>query len=266
MGWATSPGLPVKLFPPWQTFPRFRPPFVTVRPQCMNTRAELEEIAHTGGKITFDIKVDGEGRTSMSLQWTHSRPTAASVFGVYALPQGIAVGEYDLGGLGASTKAPPIPDCFPVLISSDSTGMFGHECPTCGGYWRDRHGGTLCPYCAFKAEERYQLFTDAQRRYIHEYCGLLGNALGSGKSGQYVIDMDAVADAARKNCKKPPFYYAEERQQNLSTVRLAANRMTSSGRTLIAAAAEHEMTFKSSKRQSPRLGRGQTVKDRTRHA
>ncbi|MBI3477127.1 MAG: hypothetical protein HY010_15450 [Acidobacteria bacterium] len=32
--------------------------------------------------------------------------------------------------------------------------------------------------------------------------------------GDYVIDMDAVADAAGKDGEKPPFYYTEESQQN----------------------------------------------------
>lgn len=43
---------------------------------------------------------------------------------------------------------------------------------------------------------------------------MLNQALDSGEDGDYVIDMDAVADAAGKNIEKPPFYYAEESQQN----------------------------------------------------
>ena len=35
----------------------------------------------------------------------------------------------------------------------------------------------------------------------------------SKEDGDYVIDMDAVADAAGKDVEKPPFYYAEESQQ-----------------------------------------------------
>jgi hypothetical protein len=38
--------------------------------------------------------------------------------------------------------------------------------------------------------------------------------LAADVDGDYVIDMDAVADAAGNNAEKPPFYYAEESQQN----------------------------------------------------
>jgi len=38
--------------------------------------------------------------------------------------------------------------------------------------------------------------------------------MNSDKDGEYVVDMDEVADAVGKDCKKPEFYYAEESQQN----------------------------------------------------
>jgi hypothetical protein len=41
--------------------------------------------------------------------------------------------------------------------------------------------------------------------------------LAADEDGEYVIDMDAVADAVGKDTKKPPFYYAEESQQNKFT-------------------------------------------------
>jgi hypothetical protein len=93
--------------------------------------------------------------------------------------------------------------------------MFGYQCPVCKGYWRAEHGGRVCPYCAYKSEGRFRFLTDAQRRYVKEYCDLLINALDSGLPGEYTIDMDAVAEAVGRNHPKPAFYYAEERQQNL---------------------------------------------------
>lgn len=182
----------------------------------MNNRAELEEVAHTGGKVTFDVRIDGQGRVSYSVGYTHSRPTPLTLFGVYAIPQGVAVGDFNLG-IDPHGNPSPLPDCYQVFISSDSTGMFGHNCPSCNGYWRSGHGGKICPYCAFKAEEAYLFLTEAQHRYVKEYCDVLSNALYSGQSGEYTIDMDAVAEAAGKNHTKPAFYYAEERQQNLFT-------------------------------------------------
>ena len=54
----------------------------------------------------------------------------------------------------------------------------------------------------------------AQRVYVARYCKKLMEALDAEADGEHVIDMDAVADAAGKETDKPPFYYAEESQQN----------------------------------------------------
>jgi hypothetical protein len=181
----------------------------------MSNRTELEEISHTGGKVSFDVKVDPQGGVSYSVRSTHSRPTPAAIFAVYAIQQGVAVDDIQLGGIGTPWNPPPLPGCFPVFISSDSTGMFGHQCPVCKGYWRADHGGKLCPYCAYKADKHYQFLTEAQQRYVKEYCDLLRDALHVGQAGKHTIDMDAVAEAVGKSHAKPAFYYAEERQQNL---------------------------------------------------
>lgn len=87
----------------------------------MNRKSELEEIAHTGGKVKFNVKINAEGGVSYNVGWSHSRPTPATVFAVYAIPQGIAVGDIKLGGIGTPWNPPPIPSCYPVLISSDNT-------------------------------------------------------------------------------------------------------------------------------------------------
>jgi hypothetical protein len=180
------------------------------RGAILSGKTELEEISHTGGKVTFDVRVDAQGGGSWCVIWSHSRPVPAAVFAVCAIPQGVAVGDVDLGGIDTTP-----PGCCLVLISSDSTGMFGHQCSICKGYWRAIHDGKICPYCAYKAEGRYRFLTEAQRRYVKEYCDLLMNALDSGRPGEYTIDMDAVAEAVGRDHPKPAFYYAEERQQNL---------------------------------------------------
>lgn len=185
--------------------------------EILNRKTELEEITHTGGKVNFNIKIDADGRIAYNVGLTHSRPTPAALFAVYAIPQGVAVHDIKMGGIGTPWNPPPLPDCFPVFISSDSTGMFGHQCPSCNGYWRAGLGGKICPYCAFTADEYYHFLTDAQQRYVRQYCEVLSNALASGQSGEHIIDMDSVAEAAGKDCEKPAFYYAEERQQNLFT-------------------------------------------------
>jgi hypothetical protein len=47
-----------------------------------------------------------------------------------------------------------------------------------------------------------------------QYCDKMSELLEADKDGEYIIDMDAVADASGTNAEKPPFYYAEESQQN----------------------------------------------------
>src|SRR5437763_12913405 len=42
----------------------------------------------------------------------------------------------------------------------------------------------------------------------------MNEALRAEAGGTHVIDMDAVADAAGTAAEKPPFYYAEQSQQN----------------------------------------------------
>lgn len=173
---------------------------------------EFQEIGHCGGQVTFDVTVSPEGRIGFQVGIRHCRPTAAAFFAIYALPPGIPVGPLNFGGIGAGTDAPPMPGCLPVFIASDTEGMFGFQCPKCEQYWRARNA-VYCPYCATRAE-RHNFLTDAQRNYVSQYCARLEEVLEDGKAGIFAIDMDAVADAAGKDSEKPPFYYAEESQQN----------------------------------------------------
>ena len=45
----------------------------------------------------------------------------------------------------------------------------------------------------------------------------MSEVIEKGEEGEYVIDMDAVADAVGQQAEKPPFYYAEESQQHKFT-------------------------------------------------
>jgi hypothetical protein len=49
---------------------------------------------------------------------------------------------------------------------------------------------------------------------VRHYCEVLKRALGSGKDGEYIIDMDKVADAVGNEGEKPAFYVSEQSQQN----------------------------------------------------
>jgi len=180
------------------------------------TKPEFEEIAHTGGQVTFHVVTQPNGRRSYQVGWQHCRPVAAAIIAVYALPMGIPVSTINLGGIGQPWNPPPVPGCFPVFIGSDSEGKFGHQCPACSGYWRGEAWPSTCPYCGIRAQG-HEFLTNAQRLYIQQYCRRLADALEANEDGDHVIDMDAVADAVGKEAEKPPFYYAEISQQNKFT-------------------------------------------------
>ena len=173
---------------------------------------EFQEIGHTGGKVIFTIMTDSDGIRKYQIGWTHSRPVPSALFAVWALPQGVAVAGINMGGIGTPWNPPPVPGCFAVMIGSDSQGKFGHQCPSCHGYWRSDAGPVLCPYCA-KRGDRHFFLSKAQRHYVAQYCHRLSEALDMEEDGEHIIDMDAVADAAGTDVEKPPFYYAEESQQ-----------------------------------------------------
>jgi hypothetical protein len=177
--------------------------------------SEFREIAHSGGKVTISRKVVN-GRLRYSQTWQHCRPVRAVIFAVWALPQGVAVAQSELGGIGQQVPGPPIPGCFQVFIGSDSEGLFGRQCPRCLGYWRSDVGATLCPYCRLGAEA-VNFLTQAQRSYIAKYCAKFADFMAGETEGECVIDMDAVADAAGSDSPKPEFYYAERSQQNKFT-------------------------------------------------
>jgi hypothetical protein len=174
---------------------------------------EFREIAHSGGRVIIRIGSDASGRRGYQQTWKHERPVASAIFAIYALAQGVPVCGLPLGGMGSPMPPPPFPGCYMVFIGSDNEGKFGHECPACKGHWRDEAGTHCCPYCGMR-EGVHAFLTMAQQSYIQQYCGKMRDLLGADKDGEYIIDMDAVADAAGADVEKPPFYYAEESQQN----------------------------------------------------
>lgn len=172
---------------------------------------EFEEIGHSGGTITFDVRVDDQGRTSVQTTMSSMRPVPVALIGIWALPaNGIPVGIYDLG---FGSRPPPLPGCLPVVIASDNEGKFGHLCPACGGYWRSGPWPNVCPYCAVMAPT-HDFLSGAQKRYVQRYCEVLSEALRSDHDVQVKIDMDEVADAVGKEGEKPAFYVSEESQQH----------------------------------------------------
>ena len=178
---------------------------------------DFREVAHCGGKVTFRVTTDDKGTPSYQIEYSGSSPTPMSLIAVYALPQGIACGDIQLGGIGVPWNPPPFSDCLPVFIGSDSHGRFGHKCPNCNGYCRSSAAPSrypmTCPYCGARGPT-WQFLTDTQQKYVAHYIETLVTALASGEHEHEVsIDMDAVGDAA--TVKKPDFYYTEQTQQTV---------------------------------------------------
>ena len=181
---------------------------------------EFQEIGHCGGQYTVNIKTAADGSWKIQVGVRHSRPTAAAVFAIYALPQGIPISTFEIPGIGQQMDPPPVPGCYPIFIASDINGMFGHQCKSCHAYWRSDGAPSqwpmTCPYCGLR-DESHNFLTDGQIKYIKACCELVEQVITSDKDGESVIDMDQVADAVGKDCEKPKFYYAEQSQQNKYT-------------------------------------------------
>jgi hypothetical protein len=184
----------------------------------MRNEREFQEVAHCGGKITFRVRTRGEDR-QYSVEFSHQSPTPAALVGLYALPQGIPVQGFAMGGIGMPWRpSPPTSDSIPVLIASDREAMFGRRCSACSHYWRSRSASalwpTICPYCG-RQDGMHAFTTDAQLRYIEHYTQTLVEAInGDETEAEVVIDMDQYADLANSEVERPAFYHAEESQQS----------------------------------------------------
>lgn len=180
---------------------------------------DFQEIAHCGGQATFRVRCDANGQRSYSTGFQHNGPGPAALVGIYALsPQGIPVLDFRMGGIGQPFE-PPCPEgCLSVLLGSDSHEKWPHQCPSCGGYFRNGNHSAIypltCPYCGIK-KAAYNFLTNAQRAYVQHYLETLLIALEEiepGTERELVIDMDAVANQDA-NEPRPDFYYAAEAQQ-----------------------------------------------------
>ncbi len=138
-----------------------------------------------------------------------------SMTALYALFNGIPVGNLTLGGIGYVSEPPPFSGCFPVYITSDSQGKFGHDCPRCKQYWRSGASPSICPYCGLRGHG-YQFLSNAQRKFVRLYCELLCKAEEAAEDAVIEIDMNEVAEAVGKG-EKPAFYVSEKSQQRKFT-------------------------------------------------
>ncbi len=180
---------------------------------------DFKEIAHSGGKMSFSLNADAQGRISIASGWSHSAPTPAAIVGLYAhLQSGAVITHFRIGGIGQPFDPQPPAGTIPVMLGFDSHARWGHRCPRCGGYFRSGQYAIIypitCAYCGLRAPT-HTFLTVAQRRYVAhaaEQVAVAVEELKPNEEREVVIDMDATADREAKE-PKPEFYYSEEAQQ-----------------------------------------------------
>jgi hypothetical protein len=178
---------------------------------------EFRQIAHSGGRLTIKVFTRPSGERACILQWRHTPKGPSGIFSVHAIHPGIVVGTAELGGMGSVVDPGPVPGCFQVFLSSDSEGMFGQDCVHCRQYWRSGSPSLFCAYCGIGGQP-HQFITDAHQAFVQQFAQRFAEAMTSPEDGEHVIDLNVVADAV-ESVEKPPFYYAEESQQNLFNCR-----------------------------------------------
>ena len=152
------------------------------------TDREFQEIAHCGGKITIHTETDKRGHRLVSFGVRHSGPTPASWFAIIADDLGRPFSTMEFGGLADPGLGPP-PKArgYTIFISSDSEGLFGHQCPRCNGYWRSSGAparwSMTCPYCALRTGT-HNFLTDAQLKYVASCCQRFEKIISSDYIGE----------------------------------------------------------------------------------
>jgi hypothetical protein len=181
-------------------------------------RKDFSEVGHTGGVATFNVKCDADGHISYQVGYSGSAPRPMTLVGVWAHSDGFACGNIRIGGIGDTWNAPPLPNCFPVLMASDSEGRFGHECPICHKHCRSENIPALyqftCPYCGLR-RPAFEFLTPPQKAYVGHYIRTLLDAIHSidpGSEKEVTINMDELADAVPGE-PRPDFYYSSTTQQ-----------------------------------------------------
>ncbi len=166
---------------------------------------EFEEIAHTGGKITFIH--DPQHGTSIQLE--HSRPLPAAVFQVCITLDGQIIDYIPFGGMGQGSFYPQ-PSVLAFLIS-DSEGMFGQKCPVCASYFRTSVLSriTACPYCGLR-NRGVAFLTSNQIQFLTNFFNTFMAAHKEAKSIE--VNLDEMVDALSNNIHS--WVYKEERQQS----------------------------------------------------
>lgn len=167
---------------------------------------EFQEIAHSGGKITFEHTQEH----GTSIEISHCSPWAVTLHQVCVGYDGEILEFISFGGMGAPVYPYPQPSVLAFIVS-DREGMFGRLCPSCKTYFRSSFlsNRTYCPYCGHP-DKGVEFLTQNQLEFIGAFCQAFIDA--HGKSESTTIDLDALADQLPEN--RVSWVYSEERQQS----------------------------------------------------
>lgn len=168
--------------------------------------SEFRKIPHCGHEVKFKIKVK-DGAKAYSTRLSHSAPTAAAWYSIYALPNGLVLCAFDMGGLGGRFDPPmPTSDSIAVFIGSDATGTFGHRCPSCAQYFRS-HGTSskllaTCPYCGIQTG-KHMFMTEAQQAYTERFVTFLQESVDQATADtEVVLPYNTIVDQVNAEVDK----------------------------------------------------------------
>ena len=169
---------------------------------------EFEEIAHTGGKITF-VHHPGQG-TAVKIE--HCNPWAASLHQVCISFEGEILDFVPFGGIGRVIPYPQ-PSILAFLIS-DKEGLFGRQCPECNSYFRSNFltSKTTCAYCGHQ-NRGVEFLTKNQLQFIQQFCYSFIEADTTQQTIE--VNLDDLINGLDEN--QPGWVYTEERQQSKHT-------------------------------------------------
>lgn len=166
--------------------------------------ASFEEIAHTGGKLTFIYE-----NNTIAVRFVHSSPIPATAFQVCISPEGEVVDFVAFSGEGGRSFYPQ-PSILAILLS-DREGMFGQKCRSCDSYFRTSvlSRTTTCPYCGFRNHGRVFL-TENQLKYLTSFFNTYIDVQNERLTKE--VDLDKMIDQLPNNTQA--WVYKEESQQS----------------------------------------------------
>jgi uncharacterized Zn finger protein (UPF0148 family) len=114
-----------------------------------------DSVPPTGGKLTISARG--------YLEYSSQNKNRSALVELMA-ENGAAVDFAPFGGI--NLRSANLMPKVRVMVPSDAEGMFGRQCPECGGVFRATHLGTdLCPYCDHAAEA-LDFLTNAHKSFI----------------------------------------------------------------------------------------------------